>query len=161
MEARGGISYVPYCSHRISLVTQLLRSNRRESHMSDKGSSIAAAIIGVLGSIAVALITTNATFDNRLSSEQEAIAQLQKKIEEMEAEFNPITLHGNGDATINGQSVAEIESADKRFYQQQCKLGKVSHAVLNTNKAGKNIKQPALCTCSEHPVGGRGWICFD
>ena len=113
------------------------------------------------GSVVVALITTNTTFDSKLSNEQQAIIELEQKIEQMNAELSPITLNGNGDAKIDGKNVAEIDKADKRFYQQECKLSTVTHAILNTIKDGNNIKQPALCTCSDHPDGGRGWICFD
>lgn len=130
--------------------------------MSEKYVSIITALIGLVASIAVALITTNTAFDKKLTDEQQAIVNLQNKIAVMEAEFSPITLKGNGDKKFNGEKVAEIDKADKRFYQQSCKLGKVSHAILNTVKKRGNIKsEPALCTCSDEPNGGRGWICFD
>ena len=129
--------------------------------MSGKTVPVITTLISVIGSIAVALITTNTTFDKKLTDEQQAIIELRDKIAVMEAEFAPIQLNGNGSAKIDGQQVAEIDKADKRFYQTECKLGKVSHATLNTNFNGNTIKQPALCTCSDHPVGGRGWVCFD
>lgn len=130
--------------------------------MSEKTTLVITAIIGVIGSIAVALITTNTTFDKKLTEEQQSIKELKEKIREMDAEISPITLNGNGDSKINGKKVSEIDKADKRFYPKECKLGKVSHAILNTVTKSDEIKpQPALCTCSDEPNGGRGWICFD